>query len=210
MQIMCNRQKFPTSGLDGMLCCFWLVGTPQLTPPFFLIAKEISDKIIELRCTEFNLAAGIFALCLFLTRQLLAMAVSISTRMEVYLLSCVLLFWTMSCIGQRSPDYSDADHPSRMPWYLEHSCSIASTKNQAACYVAQASYALTIVLMWGSFYLRQEIMSRTNCCFLRTDCGTHLGFWYWFYMQSLIAALKHVFVLLSCFSTTRPLTFALK
>ncbi|TEY86393.1 hypothetical protein BOTCAL_0009g00200 [Botryotinia calthae] len=80
-------------------------------------------------------------------RQLLAMAARISTRMEVYLLSCVLLFWTMSCVGQRSSDYSDADHPSRAPWYLEHSCSIASTKNQAACYAAQASYALTIVLM---------------------------------------------------------------
>lgn len=147
MQTMCNRQKFPTSGLDGMLCSLRSLGTTQLTAPFFLVTKEISDKIIELRCTEFNLAAGIFTLCLFLTRQLLVVAVSISTRMEVYLLSCVLLFWTMSCIGQRSPDYSDADHPSRVPWYLEHSCSIASTKNQAACYVAQASYALTIVLM---------------------------------------------------------------
>ncbi|EMR84399.1 hypothetical protein BcDW1_6909 [Botrytis cinerea BcDW1] len=121
------------------------------------------------RCTEFNLAAGIFALCLFLTRQLLAMAVSISTRMEVYLLSCVLLFWTMSCIGQRSPDYSDADHPSRMPWYLEHSCSIASTKNQAACYVAQASYALTIVLiLWYASWILILVLYEVFDCSIKT------------------------------------------
>ncbi|TGO33292.1 hypothetical protein BHYA_0254g00070 [Botrytis hyacinthi] len=99
------------------------------------------------RCTEFNLAAGIFTLCLFLTRQLLALATSIGTLTEIYLISCVLLFWVLSCIGQRSPDYSDPDHPSRVPWYLNHSCSIASTQSQAACYVAQASFALTVVLM---------------------------------------------------------------
>ncbi|THV54165.1 hypothetical protein BGAL_0033g00380 [Botrytis galanthina] len=80
-------------------------------------------------------------------RQLLALATSVSTRTEIYLLSCVLLFWIMSCISQRSPDYSDPNHPSRVPWYLNHSCTIASTPNRAACYVAQASYALTVVLM---------------------------------------------------------------
>ncbi|KAF5878050.1 uncharacterized protein Bfra_000217 [Botrytis fragariae] len=105
------------------------------------------------RCTEFNLAAGIFTLCLFLTRQLLALTASMSTRTEVYLLSCVLLFWIMSCIGQRSPDYSDPDHPSRVPWYLHHSCSIASRQARAACYVAQASYALTVDRLWYASWI---------------------------------------------------------
>ncbi|KAF7922893.1 hypothetical protein EAE99_007085 [Botrytis elliptica] len=83
MQSTCNRQKFLSSGLDEF----------------------------EVRYTESNLAAGIFPLCLFLTRQLLALTTSTSTRTKVYLLSCVLLFWLMSCISQRSPDHSDPSHP---------------------------------------------------------------------------------------------------
>ncbi|KAF7959076.1 hypothetical protein EAE96_002593 [Botrytis aclada] len=106
------------------------------------------------RYTDFNLAAAIFTLCIFLTRELLAIAVSISTQMKVYLLSCMLIFWVMSFIGQRSSDYSDPDHLSRVPWYLNHSCNIASAQNRAACYVAQASYALTIVfVLWYTSWI---------------------------------------------------------
>ncbi|KAF7929397.1 uncharacterized protein EAE98_005315 [Botrytis deweyae] len=68
----------------------------------YLQSPEI-PFIWSLRYTESNLAAGIFPLCLFLTRQLLALATSISTRTQVYLLSCVCFLWS-SAVSAR-------DHP---------------------------------------------------------------------------------------------------
>ncbi|KAF7949429.1 uncharacterized protein EAE97_002938 [Botrytis byssoidea] len=107
------------------------------------------------RYTEFNLASGIFTLCLFLTRQLLALATSTSMQTNIYLLSCVLLFWVMSCISQRSPDYSDPDYSSRVPWYLNHSCSIASTQNRAALgYVSWVLILVSYVVLDSSVITR--------------------------------------------------------
>ncbi|KAF7893231.1 uncharacterized protein EAF02_000769 [Botrytis sinoallii] len=88
LQTTCNRQKSLSSGLD------------------------------EVRYIESNLAAGIFTLCFFLTRQLLALTTSTSTQTKVYLLSCVFSFWVMSCISQRSPDHSDPSHPSRLQFCI--------------------------------------------------------------------------------------------
>jgi hypothetical protein len=127
-------------------------------------------EMLPFRCTNFNLGAALLTLWFYLTRLLLVVIGTLGIWTEVYLHSFALIFWLLSCIAQQSSDYSDAKHPSRVPWYLTHACSIADSKNRAACRIAQVLFAMTLVFMWESCPCRRDIKFRTlilkkNRCF---------------------------------------------
>jgi hypothetical protein len=91
---------------------------------------------------------------------------------QVFLQCCVLLFWILSLMAQQSPDYSDTQHPSRMPWYLNHSCSVTQPQNQPACHVAQASFGMTIILMYGLIPFTHLLTELESCFYLTSIWGT--------------------------------------
>lgn len=59
-------------------------------------------------------------------------------------------------LSQASGDLSDPRHPSPWPWYLTQTCP---TDTAAACYVAQASFAVSVLaaLFYGGRFVAAAI-----------------------------------------------------
>ncbi|KAH7336326.1 hypothetical protein BKA65DRAFT_31956 [Rhexocercosporidium sp. MPI-PUGE-AT-0058] len=95
--------------------------------------------------SDFNLGVAILTLWVFITRCLLRGLKVVNKWTDFFLHCCVMTFWIICLCGQQSPDYSDPEHPSRVPWYLTHSCGVADINTQPPCRIAQASFGMTIV-----------------------------------------------------------------
>ena len=105
------------------------------------------DKLVwpNHRFTDSNLGVAILTLWLFATRMSLRCLGITNKCTEFFLQCCLFFFWILCLAGQLSPDYSDSQHPSRLPWYLTHTCSVAQPVNQRACHIAQASFGFSVI-----------------------------------------------------------------
>jgi hypothetical protein len=56
----------------------------------------------------------------------------------------LVALWTTSIFMQRAGDFSDIQHLSVSPWYLERECEEAFRIADTACRVAKASYSLSV------------------------------------------------------------------
>ncbi|PVH93325.1 hypothetical protein DM02DRAFT_541747 [Periconia macrospinosa] len=56
----------------------------------------------------------------------------------------LIALWTTSISLQRAGDFSDNQHLSLSPWYLERDCEDASRDADTACRVGKASYSLSV------------------------------------------------------------------
>lgn len=55
--------------------------------------------------------------------------------------------YAYSISQQAGSDYSDPEHPSKVPWYLTRSCGApVNPKLEGYCKQAKASFAVTVVL----------------------------------------------------------------
>ena len=62
---------------------------------------------------------------------------------------CLTVIWAVSVYGQASPDYSDPNHPSRIPWYLTKSCSVAAQLPDVHyCELAKGTFAITVIMLY--------------------------------------------------------------
>ncbi|VUC33633.1 unnamed protein product [Clonostachys rosea] len=52
--------------------------------------------------------------------------------------------WVLVLVEQNSGDYSDSEHPSPHPWYLERSCGESWSSTRLGCHVAQANFVVSI------------------------------------------------------------------
>ncbi|KAH9224553.1 hypothetical protein DL95DRAFT_378180 [Leptodontidium sp. 2 PMI_412] len=76
------------------------------------------------RFTDFNLGVAILTLWVFMTRCLLICLKVVNKWTDFFLHCCLMPFWIICLSGQLSTDFSDPEHPSRLPWYLTHSCGV--------------------------------------------------------------------------------------
>jgi hypothetical protein len=70
-------------------------------------------------------------------------ACTIFTTNALYDMLLVAL-WTTSASLQRSGEFSDNDHLSVTPWYLERACGEAPQAADTACHMAKTSYRLSV------------------------------------------------------------------
>ncbi|KAF2678849.1 hypothetical protein K458DRAFT_315793 [Lentithecium fluviatile CBS 122367] len=56
----------------------------------------------------------------------------------------LIALWVYSATVQSSGDFSDPQHISLRPWYLDHACDLASPKNWSACATVKASYVFSV------------------------------------------------------------------
>lgn len=94
------------------------------------------------RLTEATLAVALLSLSLFVTRIVLGISRQTSRAISIIYDSLLAFFWFRLLLSQASGDFSDPRHPSPRPWYLVRKCP---TDTAAACYVAQASFALSVL-----------------------------------------------------------------
>ncbi|KAF2628231.1 hypothetical protein BU25DRAFT_458074 [Macroventuria anomochaeta] len=116
-------------------------------PPMPLIWDE--------RSTQYSLCVAIITMVLWFVRLCIR-----GRTLDVYgaavsnvLYDIILMaLWSYSAVIQSSGDSSDPKHISLRPWYLEHGCSEARSRNRAACQAAKASFGLAIfAVLWFGF-----------------------------------------------------------
>lgn len=56
----------------------------------------------------------------------------------------LVAMWAYSAITQSSGDFTDLEHISFKPWYLERGCEEARWQSRRACEVVTASYGLSV------------------------------------------------------------------
>lgn len=108
------------------------------------------------RLTEATLAVALLSLTLFVTRIVLGISRQTSRTISIIYDSLLAFFWFRLLLSQASGDFSDPRHPSPRPWYLVRKCP---TDTAAACYVAQASFAISVLaaLFYGGRLLASAI-----------------------------------------------------
>jgi hypothetical protein len=117
MQTTKNLHRYLISGLKRQYPLALLAYTLEAYPDSCLY-----------RSTDFNLGAAILAFWVLGTNLLLKWARVRHRWTELFLRSCVFVSWILCLISQLSGDLSDADHQSRVPWYLSHSKSSGPNK----------------------------------------------------------------------------------
>ncbi|KAH7113803.1 hypothetical protein B0J11DRAFT_619242, partial [Dendryphion nanum] len=73
----------------------------------------------------------------------------------------LIALWTYSAAVQSAGDFSDKDHLSLKPWYLQRSCGEAYKQTESACAMGKASYGMSVfTAVWFSFRLLSTCMYR--------------------------------------------------
>ncbi|KAI1335635.1 hypothetical protein F5Y15DRAFT_397314 [Xylariaceae sp. FL0016] len=109
------------------------------------------------RLTESNLAVAGLSVLICLARVTL-LAFGTLTWLANPIYDMLLLgLWTYSVYAQSSPDFSEKDHPSIRPWYLERGCSVVHGAVWDACVFTKVCYSFSIVSM--IFYLIRAVLS---------------------------------------------------
>lgn len=106
------------------------------------------------RLTEAMLAVALLSLTLLVI--VLGISRQTSRTISIIYDSLLAFFWFRLLLSQASGDFSDPRHPSPRPWYLVRKCP---TDTAAACYVAQASFAISVLaaLFYGGRLLAAAI-----------------------------------------------------
>lgn len=108
------------------------------------------------RLTEATLAVALLSLVLFVTRIILGISRQMSRTISIIYDSLLAFFWFRLLLSQASGDFSDPRHPSAWPWHLTRTCP---TDIAAACYVAQASFVVSVLaaLFYGGRFVAAGI-----------------------------------------------------
>ncbi|KAH6633507.1 hypothetical protein C7974DRAFT_412493 [Boeremia exigua] len=113
-------------------------------PPMPLIWDE--------RSTQYNLCVAIITMLLWFVRLCIrGRALDVFGAVVSNVLYDIMLvaLWSYSAAVQSSGDFTDPQHISLRPWYLDHRCNEARQKNYVGCQTAKASFGLAIsVIVW--------------------------------------------------------------
>lgn len=58
----------------------------------------------------------------------------------------LIALWTYSSVVQSSGDFTDIQHISTRPWYLDRGCEKGSAGDLGACEIMVVAYALSVLL----------------------------------------------------------------
>lgn len=97
--------------------------------------------------TDANLAISLLALAVCLQRIVLLWFDYEYILLRAIFDVMVLGFWRYSTTAQASSDFTDPEHPSARPWYLDHGCGGIDARDVNLCMTARVSYAFAIISM---------------------------------------------------------------
>jgi len=101
--------------------------------------------------TDFNEAIAIFCTFMLLVKCVLFILHLWLPVLGTSINVIITVLWIVSAYGQAGPDHSDPSVPSKMAWYINHSCSLAKSADydwSNYCKQAKAAFAVTIFLMY--------------------------------------------------------------
>lgn len=98
--------------------------------------------------TEFNVVISILSMFILLAKSAMYVMHIFIPALSVFCHALLVALYAVSVYNQSRPDMSDRDHLSPgMPWYLSKGCSYATPANKGYCQQAQASFAVTIIML---------------------------------------------------------------
>ncbi|KAI9892703.1 MAG: hypothetical protein M1814_001123 [Vezdaea aestivalis] len=99
--------------------------------------------------TNFNVIVSVLSMFVLLIKGVMWVMHLWMPLISLIMHSIITALWAFSVYAQASPDYSDPKHPSKLPWYLTKSCSVA--KNPArvyhGCTLAKGTFAVTVIML---------------------------------------------------------------
>lgn len=112
---------------------------PLLTVPF----------PASIRLTTSNMATAILGASVFFARLTMA-ALQYEARWTNAAYDAFLaVLWACSAAAQNGPDFTDPQHLSMRPWYLERSCDEAWAQNWGWCRIAKWEYGWAILAAYA-------------------------------------------------------------
>ncbi|KAI1422447.1 hypothetical protein F5Y12DRAFT_616030 [Xylaria sp. FL1777] len=132
----------------------WLIGgeagwnsNPRLRIYFYANYKEPPEIafIWTHSLDVVNLGTSIISLAVALTRIFFAYFHMTARASNAFYDLLLLALWTYSVSIQLSGDYSDPEHLSHRPWYLEKSCSQITPGYVRFCHLSKAAFALCVL-----------------------------------------------------------------
>lgn len=116
----------------------------------------VAVLVLYCRLAEAMLAIALLSSSIFVTRIVLGISRQMSRTISIIYDSLLAFLWFRLLLSQASGDFSDPRHPSPWPWYLMRKCP---TDTAAACYVAQASFAVSVLaaLFYGGRFVAAGI-----------------------------------------------------
>jgi len=100
--------------------------------------------------TSFNEAIAILCTFILLTKCALFILHLWFPLLGTIVNTIITALWIVSAYGQAGPDHSDPTHPSKIAWYISHSCSLAKSDQYDwthYCIQAKAAFGVTIFMI---------------------------------------------------------------
>ncbi len=103
---------------------------------------------LSLRTTDWMVVVSVLSMFILLTKTTMYITHAFPPLLSTLVHGCLTIVWAMGIHNQAASDYSDPEHPSKVPWYLTQSCGAPVTPSlRGYCGQAKASFAFS-VLMW--------------------------------------------------------------
>lgn len=90
--------------------------------------------------TDSALAIATLSLVLCITRIVLSFYTFMMPALGLFYDLVLAISWYYSVNAQSSGDFSDPEHISVRPWFLEKSCDVVAVSNRDACIVGKVSF----------------------------------------------------------------------
>ncbi|KAI0202493.1 hypothetical protein F4808DRAFT_77167 [Astrocystis sublimbata] len=141
---------------------------PRLRIYFFANYKEppAIPLIWTQRLNETTLGISILSLAISLTRIFFAYFHITAGACNAFYDALLSMFWAYSVLIQASGDYSDPEHWSPRPWYLERGCGEISPSYLGICRLSRAAFGISVLL--AVFHISRVIMSLLRVAY---SCG---------------------------------------
>lgn len=101
----------------------------------------------ECSVTDSALAISTLSLIMCIARMVLLYHDATINGVDIGYSAILGLLWCYSVQSQSSSDFSDPEHPSLRPWYLERGCRDVTEPFRDACTFGKASFALAYISM---------------------------------------------------------------
>ena len=102
--------------------------------------------------TQFNVIISVFSMFLLLVKGTMFVLNAFLPILSIVVHAVLIALYAVAVHNQSSPDLSNpfgkvTNMSKSLPWYLGKGCSYATQKNKGYCMQAQASFAVTCIML---------------------------------------------------------------
>ncbi|MCJ1243127.1 hypothetical protein MMC30_000324 [Trapelia coarctata] len=113
--------------------------------------------------TSFNVVIAVLSMFIMLVKTVMFITATFPPLVSAIVHASLVAVYAVSITQQAASDYSDPRHPSKVPWYLTHSCSDpVNPRLKGYCQQAQGAFATTVCLC--ALFTVYMVLA-TICCF---------------------------------------------